>query len=206
MPRSIRNAQGITLRKLINNTYIYMKNRFDYSERDVLRRIVIRKVSVYDGKNPGEARTRYDIQSFSYPQYPPYYMSNKTKWGHPRTKQRTYKHQYDIIIQMEKLSLDCDAIKLRTGADAKWDFTKSGKGYWQGKGRNKRWIEGSNIKRGINGDFFFRSSYLFHEAGILFGRNFADGPPRKTNPKGILFLDKHMINTIKILVNKGLIQ
>ena len=206
MPRSIRNAQGITLRKLINNTYIYMKNRFDYSERDVLKRIVIQKVLVYDGKQPGEARTRYNILSMSYPQYPPYYMSNKTKWGHPRTKQRTYKHQYDIIIQMEKLSLDCDAIKLRTGADAKWDFTKSGKGYWQGKGRNKRWIEGSNVKRGINGDFFFRSSYLFHEAGILFGRNFAEWPPRKTNPKMILFLDKHMINTIKTLVNKGIIQ
>ena len=205
MPRSIQNPQGITLRKLINNTFVYMHNRFDYSERDVLKRIVIRRVSVYDGKNPGEARTRFDIVSSSYPQYYPYY-TKKDNRGRPRTKQRTYKHQYDVIIQMEKLSLDCDAIKLRTGADAKWDFTKAGKGYWLGKGRNKHWIEGSNIKRGINGDFFFRSSYLFHEAGILFGRNFAEWPPRKTNPKMILFLDKHMINTLKILVNKGLIQ
>ena len=205
MPVSIQNSQGITLRKLLNNTFVYMNNRFDYSERDVLKRIVVRKVSVYDGKNPGEARTRFDIISYSYPQYYPYYTKKDSR-GRPRTKQRTYKHQYDVTIQMEKLSLDCDAIKLRTGADAKWDFTKAGKGYWMGKGRNKHWIEGTNVKRGINGDFFFRSSYLFHEAGILFGRNWAEWPPRKTNPKMILFLDKHMINTIKILVNKGLIQ
>ena len=206
MPYSIRNPRGLTLRILLNNTFVYMKNRYDYADRDVLKRIVIRKVSVYDGKNPGEARTRYDIISSSYPQYPPYYMSNKTKWGHPRTKQRTYKHQYDVTIQLEKLSLDCDAFKLRTGADAKWDFTNKGKGYWQGKGRQKRWIEGSNIKRGINGDFFFRLSFLYAQAGILFGRNWAEWPPRKTNPKMLLFLDKHMLNTIRILVNKGILQ
>lgn len=205
MPRSIQNSQGITLRKLINNTFVYMHNRFDYSERDVLKRIVIRRVSVYDGKNPGEARTRFDIVSSSYPQYYPYY-TKKDNRGRPRTKQRTYKHQYDVIIQMEKLSLDCDAIKLRTGADAKWDFTKAGKGYWLGKGRNKHWIEGTNIKRGINGDHFFRLSYIRQQAGILFGRNFAEWPPRKTNPKMIQFLTKHELNAIKTLINKGIIQ
>ena len=205
MPVSIRNPQGITLRYLLNNTFVHMRNRYDYSERDVLRRIVIRRVSVYDGKNIGEARTRFDIISSSYPQYYPYY-TKKDNRGRPRTKQRTYKHQYDVTIQMEKLSLDCDAIKLRTGADAKWDFTKAGKGYWMGKGRNKRWVEGSNIKRGINGDHFFRLSYIRQQAGILFGRNFAEWPPRKTNPKMIQFLTKHELNAIRILVNKGIIQ
>lgn len=205
MPTSIRNPQGITLRILLNNTFVHKKNRYDYAERDVLKRIVIKKVSVYDGKNIGEARTRFDIVSSSYPQYYPYY-TKKDNRGRPRTKQRTYKHQYDVTIQMEELSLDCDAIKLRTGADAKWDFTKSGKGYWMGKGRNKHWIEGSNIKRGINGDHFFRLSYVRQQAGILFGRNFAEWPPRKTNPRMIQFLTKHELNAIRILVNKGIIQ
>ena len=205
MPYSIRNSQGITLRYLLNNTFVHMRSRYDYAERDVLKRIIIKKVSVYDGKNIGEARTRFDIISSSYPQYYPYYTKKDSR-GRPRTKQRTYKHPYDVIIQMEELSLDCDAIKLRTGADAKWDFTNAGKGYWMGKGRNKHWIEGTNVKRGINGDFFFRCSYLRAQAGILFGRNFAEWPPRKTNPKMILFLTKHELNAIRILVNKGLIQ
>ena len=205
MPKSIKNSQGITLRYLLNNTFVHMHNRFDYADRDVLKRITIRQVRVYDGKNPGEARTRFDIVSSSYPQYYPYY-TQKDNRGRSRTKQRTYKHQYDVTIQMEELSLDCDAIKLRTGADAKWDFTNAGKGYWMGKGRNKHWIEGSNVKRGINGDFFFRLSYVFQQAGILFGRNWAEKPPRKTNPKMILFLDKHMINTIRVLVNRGILK
>lgn len=189
----------------MNNTFVHMRNRYDYSERDVLKRIVIKKVTVYDGKNIGEARTRFDIQSFSHPQYYPYYTKKDSR-GRSRTKQRTYRHQYDVTIQMEELSLDCDAIKLRTGSEAKYDPSKSGKGYWMGKGRNKHWIEGSNVKRGINLDFLFRLEFLYSEAGILFGRNWAQWPPRKTNPKMILFLDKHMINVIRILVNKGLIQ
>ena len=205
MPYSIRNSQGITLRYLLQNTFTNMHSRYDYMERDVLRRFIVRKVSVYDGKNPGEARTRYDITSFSYPQYYPYYTKKDVR-GRPRSFQRTYKHEYDIVLQMERLSLDCDAIKLRTGADAKWDFSKAGKGYWMGKGRNKRWVEGSNVKRGINADFFFRLSALYAQAGILFGRNFADGLPKKTNPYGILFLDKHMLNAVRILVNRGIIQ
>ena len=195
MPRSIQNQNKITLRYLITNTYVNMPSRIKNMERDVLRSVTVQNVSVYDGKNPGEARTKYVIRSYSYPQYKPYYDGGKTKWGHPRSKQRTYKHQYDVTIQMEELSLDCDAIKLRTGADARWDFTKNGKGYWVGKGRQKHYIEGSNVKRG-----------LYAQAGILFGRNFANGMPRKTNPNNVLFLDKHMLNVVKLLVDKGIIQ
>lgn len=206
MPRSIQNQNKITLRYLITNTYVNMPSRIKNMERDVLRSVTVQKVSVYDGRNPGEARTKYVIRSYSYPQYKPYYDGGKTKWGHPRSKQRTYKHQYDVTIQMEELSLDCDAIKLRTGADARWDFTKNGKGYWVGKGRQKHYIEGSNVKRGLNGDFFFRCSALYAQAGILFGRNFANGMPRKTNPNNVLFLDKHMLNVVKLLVDKGIIQ
>lgn len=205
MPRSIKNPEGITLRKLINNTVMLKHNRIDYADRDVLRRIVIQKVSVYNGKDPGEARTKYVIKSFSYPQYYPYYTKTDNR-GRPRTKQRTYKHEYTVTIQMDELSLDCDRIKLRTGADAKWDFSKEGQGHWEGTGRAKRYKEGTNVKRGLNGDFFFRLSYLYSESGILFGRNFANGFPKKTNPNGILFLDKHMFNTLRILVNRGIIQ
>jgi len=182
-----------------------MHNRFDYKERDVLKSVTVRAISVYDGKNPGQARTKYIIRSSSYPQYAPYY-TKKDNRGRPIKYQRTYKHQYDVTIQLDRLSLDTDAIKLRTGSDAKWDFSESAKGFWTGKGRNKRYIESKNVKRGINGDFFFRLEWLYYDVGILFGRNWTNGPPKKTNPNKIVFLDKHMLHTIEYLVNRGVIQ
>jgi hypothetical protein len=53
MPRSIRNPEGYTIRKLVQNTYTHMRSRVENMERDVLKSIVILKVSVYDGKEPG---------------------------------------------------------------------------------------------------------------------------------------------------------
>lgn len=196
MPASIKNSEGWTLRRLIQNTYFHMNNRFDYRDRDVLRSIKVKKVSVYDGKNPGEARTKYVIQSFSYPQYRPYIK----KVGQV---QRNYKHEYDVTIQLEELSLDTDKFKIRTGSDMKWDFSSKGKSKKDSRGRI---IEGSNIKRGINGDFFFRLSYIRHEAGILFGRNFTNGPPLVTNPNRLQFLTKHELRVLEILINKGILQ
>lgn len=202
MPRSIRNPQGITLRKLIQNTYHHYRNRFDNRDRDVIRNIIVKKIDVYDGKDPGEARTTYRIITTSYPQYYPYY-TRKDSRGRTRRRQRTYRHMYEIIIQLDELSLDSDRFKIRTGSDAKWDFSPLGKYRKDSRGRI---IEGRNIQRGINGDFFFRLSWLYKNAGILYGRNYANGPPKKTNPKGILFLDKHMLRALEILTNNQIIQ
>lgn len=205
MPYSIKNDFGWTLRKLIQNTYFHMKNRFEYKKRDVLKSVSVRTINVYDGLNPGQARTKFIIRSSSYPQYYPYY-TKKDNRGRPRKYQRTYKHFYDVTIQMDKLSLDTTGIKLRTGSDAKWDFSQSAKGFWTGQGRNKRYVENKNVQRGINGDFFFRLEKLYSLNGILFGRDWTNGLPKKTNPKNIVFLDKHMLNTIEYLVNRGVIQ
>ena len=205
MPYSIRNPYGWTLRKLIQNTYTHMYSRFEYKERDVLKSVVVRSVNVYDGANPGEARTKYIIRSSSYPQYAPYYTKTDTR-GRPRKYQRTYKHEYDVTIQLDKLSIDDDRIKLRTGADAKWDFSSSAKGFWKGKGRSRRYVESKNVRRGINGDFFFRLEWLYYYNGILFGRNWTNGPPKNVNPKSIVFLDKHMLHTVEYLINRGVLQ
>lgn len=205
MPRTIRNEEGWTIRKLIQNTYHHMGNRFEYSERDVLKSINIKKISVYEGKKPGKSRTKYIIQTSSYPQYAPYYTGTDVR-GRQIKYQRTYKHHYDVTIQMDKLSIDDDRIRLRTGSDAKWDFSNKGKSTYSGRGRNRRLVEGSNIKRGINGDFFFRLSWIYRDKGLLFGRNFANGPPLKTNPKMIVFLDKHMIRALQTLIDRGILQ
>jgi hypothetical protein len=196
MPASIQNLEGWTLRKLIQNTYTHMRNRFEYKERDVLRSIKVKKVSVYDNKGIGEARTKFIIQSFSYPQYRPYISRSGQR-------QRKYKHEYDVTIQLEELSIDTDKIRIRTGADMKWDFSTKGKSRKDSRGRI---IEGTNIKRGINGDFFFRLSYIRKQAGILFGRNFANGPPLQTNPHRLQFLTKHELMVLEILINKGVLK
>ena len=205
MPRSIRNTEGWTLRKLMTNTYTHMKNRYEYMERDVLKTIIVKKIAVYDGKNLGQARTKFLITTSSYPQYKPYYFE-KSLWSHSRKKQRTYKHQYQVTIQMDTLSLDDDRIHLRTGSDAKFDFTPKGRGKWVGTGRQKKYIEGTNIQRGIMPDFWLRLSWLYQQNGILFGRNYANGPPLKVNPKMIVFLDKHMLRVLEILINRGILQ
>lgn len=202
MPRSIQNPEGLTLRKLIQNTYHYMRSRYTYRDRDVLKSVTVKKVSVYGGKDPGEARTKFIIQTKSYPQYHPYFTRRDSR-GRLRRHQRTYRHEYDITIQLDSLSLDTDRLKIRTGADAKWDFSEAGKTKKDSRGRVR---EGTNIKRGINGDFFFRLSWLYKEKGILFGRNHANGPPNQTNPKQIVFLDKHMLRALEFLVSRGILQ
>jgi len=205
MPYSIKNSYGWTLRKLVQNTYVHMHSRFDYKERDVLKSVSVRAINVYDGLNPGEASTKYIIRSSSHPQYAPYY-TKKDNRGRPRKYQRTYKHEYDVTIQLDKLSLDTTGIKLRTGSDAKWDFSQGAKGFYTGKGRNRRYVESKNVKRGINGDFFFRLEWLYSKNEILFGRDWTNGPPNVVNPKKIMFLDKHMLHTIEYLTNRGILQ
>ncbi len=205
MPRSIRNPDGWTIKKLVQNTWTHMQNRFEYRERDVLKSIIVKEVNVYDGKNPGEARTTFKIESRSYPQYYPYY-TRLDKRNRPRSKQRSYRHEYEIILQMDSLSINDDRIKLRTGADAKWDFSERGKSKKVGRGRNQRIIEGSNIKRGLNGDHFFRLSWIRRESGILYGRNYAGWFPKQTNPKGIQFLTKHELRVLEVLMNRGILH
>lgn len=198
MPSPISNEY--TLRRLLLNTYQYMRNRFEYSRRDVLSSIQVKKVSVYDGKKPGEARTKFIITSSSYPQYSPYFKRVDSR-GRSRSKQRSYKHQYDVTIQLDTLSIDVP-VKLRTGAAKAWDFGPGGKAR---KGVNGRIIEGSNVTRGLNGDFFFRLSNLYAEHGVLFGRDFTNGPATTTNPKKIMFLDKHCLHVVQILMERGIL-
>jgi len=164
-------------------------------DRDVLRGIVVKEIKSYDiSKNT--SRTTYKIESRSYPQYSPY--RSHTGPGH---NQRRYRHEYEVVIQMDELSLDTDRFKIRTGSDAKWDFSDKGKSKKDRRGRIK---EGTNIKRGLNGDHFFRLSYIRKEAGILYGRNFANGPPVHTNPNSIQFLTKHELRVLEQLINRGL--
>jgi len=153
MPSPIRN--NWTLRRLINETHGHQetRTRFDYQQRDMVKGIRIEKISVYDGKQPGEARTKFIIRSQSIPQYWPYYTKKDSR-GRPRKRQIKYRHQYEVTIQLDHLSIDVP-FKGRTGGYGKWDFGPNGRPKKIKQGRNIKIIEGSNVARGLNGDFFF---------------------------------------------------
>ena len=206
MPSPLSNPNNYTLRKLINNTYAHKetRTRFDYKQRDMVRAIRIEETKVYDGKNPGEARTKFIIRTQSTPQYSPYFTKVDSR-GRSRKRQIKYRHQYQVTIQLDKLNIDMP-VKLRTGSSCKWDFTDKGKTKRIKQGNKIKIIEGSNITRGRNGDFFFCLEFLFAKEGILFGRNWTNGPPIRTNPRNILFLDKHSLATIEFLMNRGYLK
>jgi len=189
-----------TVKKLIQNTYMhkYSKNRFDYKIRDLVKVIRVTKRNEYQIRE-NKWRTSYRITTQSWPQYYPYY-TKKDSQGRLRSSQRTYKHTYETIIQLDELSINVP-VKLRLGADKKWKSNSKTR-----KLPNGRVIESENVRNGINGDFYFRCSYIYKKEGILFGRNWATGAPTKSNPQGIVFLPKHLIAVLEVLMNYGVLK
>ena len=203
--------RGYTLRYLIYATYTFWRSRERNAKRDMIKVLQVQKVSVYDGKNPGEARTKYVIRSQSYPQYYPYFQSKDVR-GRDHTKQRTIHHEYDVTIQMDTLHID-SVFKYRTGADCRVLFGAAHRSQWADRPKNasrtwqRRLIkEDDNVKRGRNLDFFFTFEYVLHRSGNLFGRNWTNGPPSKRNPKHLPGLDKHSWNVVQYMITHGLIS
>ena len=198
MPSPIKN--NWTLAKILQSTYQFKRNRFDYKIRDYVTALHIEKVNVYDGKNPGEARTKYVIRTRSTPQYSPYY-TRTDRWGRKRSRQNKYKHQYTVIIQLDELSMHVP-FKGRVGSLGRWDFSPAGR-YKKVGGII---VEGKNVKRGLNGDFFFNCEWLWNEQGILFGRTWTNGPPAKVNPGKIIFAPKHFLCAAQLLMLSGILK
>jgi hypothetical protein len=147
--------------------------------------IRIEKVSVYDGKKPGEARTKFVIRTQSTPQYAPYYTKRDAR-RRPRKKQMKFRHQYQVVIQLDHLSIDVP-FKGRVGAEGRWDFSPGGRDRRIKQNRTFKIIPGTNQIRGLNGDFFFRCSYVWKKEGILYGRDWTNGmPPVKVNPRQVV--------------------
>lgn len=198
MPSPIQNSW--TLKKLLTNTYMNKRNRYDYKLRDTVKGISIEKISVYNGLEPGEARTKFVIKTRSTPQYWPYFTKKDSK-GRLRKRQNASVHTYQVIIQLEELSLSVP-FKGRVGAEGKWDSSPAGQAH-KSAGRV---VEGKNYLRGINADFIFTCEYLWKKEGILFGKPYAVTPPIKTNPSGIIFAPKHFIATVELLMRAGYLK
>jgi len=229
MPPAIHGT--FTLRQVLYFTQQYAKTRFKHYERDVVKRIIINKIKRYEPDRVGGPSILFQIESKSWPQYNPYY-TKRDKRGRLRSYQRTISHYYDCILQFDRLSIDTKYWKGRVGSGKIWDshppqkfikqVYKETRAKWKKryspeelkkiikrhKGRAKYLDVGdynSQVK-GINGDFTFRCSFAWWKAGHLFGRNYYGNVPSSLNPKGVVFLPKHMINFIQILLAKGVLK
>lgn len=108
-----------TINQVLQNTFQHKKNRFDYRDRDVLKRITMRKVTTLNPDRPGRPSVRYEATTYSYPQYAPYYTGTD-KRGRTIKYQRSVKHEYDITFTIDRLSLNTRNWKMVVGSVAKW--------------------------------------------------------------------------------------
>ena len=89
----------LTIRQVLLNTKRNFESRFDNYFRDILpSRIKIVNKKIYKKDRLDMYDEKLEIISFSAPQYKPY--TNHLK--NPLSKQRKYKHSYDIVIQLAK--------------------------------------------------------------------------------------------------------
>ena len=122
-----RSKDSITIRELVQFTMqnLPVKNRIEYWKRDVLRsKVRIIKKIIYHKVGPNvQFTTKYEIRSYSRPQYPPY---SNLKSGNRKnaSKNETIEHTYPVSIQFttnEKGLITYDSqIRWRTGSFKKW--------------------------------------------------------------------------------------
>jgi hypothetical protein len=112
-----------TLKELLQITHKYYQNRYDYKRRDVVKRVTvkqIRTVDIHDQPNEPRIRTKYEIISKSYPQYRPYFTGVDRR-GIQRRYQRSIAHYYDIIIEIDRLSINTKNWRGRVGSGKRWE-------------------------------------------------------------------------------------
>ena len=107
-----------TIKQVLLATYQFFHNRFTYEKRDVIKRVTIRKITNLHPTRALEPSIRYQIETKSYPQYPPYFTGKDSR-GRIITKQRKIHHEYDCFLEIDKLSLNTTHWKMRIGSNKK---------------------------------------------------------------------------------------
>ncbi|MBD3216576.1 MAG: hypothetical protein GF311_28435 [Candidatus Lokiarchaeota archaeon] len=217
---SKRFPSDFTLKQLVQNTHAHFKNRFDYKLRDFVGVVKVKSIKFFEVKT-GQFGRRYVIETKSFPQYSPYFTPVDSR-GRERKKQKSLKHNYEIYIELESLSIN-SRFRAREGSLKKPVFSASPKvkyremkkklkntktGFWEWKKiKVPVGVEDDiNAKKGVNLDFVYRSMWLWYEEGILYGKNYTNRPPNKTNPHGIKFAGKHMLAVIEYLMMKRILK
>ena len=215
-----------TIKEVMQITYQYARNRFEYRNRDVVKQIKIQRVRKLSTDRKNQPTVQFRIESRSYPQYKPYFDA-----ASGRKYQRRIKHEYDVVLEMDRLSLNTKTWRGRLGAQGKWEHKPPQRTvkqiYRETRAQWKKKYTAAELKeqikkhkaranyldvgdynarvKGINGDFLFRCAYAWNQAGHLFGRQLGayNVPAPITNPNNVVFFPKHMINVIEVLMNRG---
>ena len=231
MPDVIKGSY--TLRQLLNLTkqHEQFRNRFDNRDRDVIKRITIKEVRELSYSKPGAPTIKYVIETYSYPQYPPYSGLIDVRRG--RQTQRRIRHEYDTVLELDRLSIDTIHWKMRLGSGRKWvrrpPQSQVKQIYRETMRKWRRQFKGKKLREkiqkhkksakyldvgdynsqvlGINGDFTFRCAWAYYVHGHLFGRQYYGNiPSRITNPHAVMFATKHTINILEVLMRRGILK
>ncbi len=217
MPNIIEGKYS--LEDALRITYQYFNNRLDYRDRDVLKSIIIKQIKTLHPDRPKEPTVRYVIETRSFPQYAPYLKKGQRM-------QRRIRHEYEIILEMDKLNLKTKNWKARIGSGKKWTekppqsqihsiYRENLKTWSKERVKQHRAKTGLYLDvgdwnsrvSGLNGDFIFRCSYVYHKYGHHYGRNYYGFvPAQEMNPDNILFFPKHLLRVIEILMNQGILK
>ncbi len=209
-------------------TYQYVNTRFEYRDRDLLKRIQINKVKTYTKDRLNQPSERYEIITSSYPQYNEYL---KIK-GKLSKRQRKIKHQYQITLQLENLTWD-SRFRLHVGSFKKWPDNKKikwedikplhkslkeryEKKYGKGTKEYKQAVEkhkkrakyisaGDYISRvyGLNGDWYFRGKPLAKKYHCSFGITWNTELPEDIP---YMFFGKHELRLFEVLLKRKIIK
>ncbi len=216
-----------TIKQILLVTQQYAPNRYIYRKRDVVKKILIkevREIDRHDLEGEPRKRTKYVIESKSFPQYYPYFTQKDSR-GRSRRYQRTTSHHYDINLEMDRLSINTYYWSGRLGSGKIWNTSPpqsqikaiypANKKRWstQRKIAHKKKAKYLDIGdwnskvQGINADFIFRQSFARYISGHLWGRNYYGNQPASIkNPQSIVFFTKHEINLIEMLLQKGILK
>jgi len=191
-----------TIKEVLRFTKEAFKNRFSYKDRDVIKRIVVKRIRRFSPDRIGEPTILYEVESKSWPNYKPYFDPESGK-----KYQRKIPHYYDVILQMDRLSLNTVRWRGRLGSAKKWDKQPSQKHVksifrktrekWKKqslkKGKTKKeqvaWLKQKIVNHkkkaeyldvgdynsrvhGINGDFVFRFAHAWWVNGHLYDRTY----------------------------------
>lgn len=200
------------------------KNRFKYRKRDRIQSIQVKTIAYLQPDRRGAPSVRYEVRSQSKPRYKPYlYKSKSGRW-----RRRNITHEYDIVFNADRLSINTRNWSIRLGSGKKWNKSppqnqvksvyRENRRRWsreqiaKHKRRKNLYLDvgdwNSRVK-GINGDWLFRFAYVYKANGHLFGRDYNNlYPPvdKNTNPNMIFALPKHLINFFEVLMIEGVLK
>lgn len=110
------------------------------------------------------------------------------------------KHTYPVTILLRDVSMGIDSpFRWRTGSLKRPKFPRRSSRDESDPRKKKSIIEEnkriqeSNIRRGVQMQFFFELEWILDKYNLLFGPNYAAWPPRITNPRNHVFWDKHFL-------------